>query len=88
MDFFILTCLIIFYSRSLLSSEELTKLQKSLETDGGILKYSYDVADSDGRNSRACIWNHPGDDVTGMVARSEKVVTTSENVCKQPPIHS
>ena len=58
----------------------MTKLKQSLETDGGILKYSYEVANGQGRNSRASIWNHPGDDVTGMLARSEKVVTTSEEV--------
>ena len=36
--------------------------------------------DGDGRNSRLCLWNHPGDDVTGMVGRCEKVVTTMEDL--------
>ena len=27
-----------------------------------------------------CLWNQPGSDVTGMVARCEKMVTTMEQV--------
>ncbi len=60
--------------------EEMTKLKQSLESDGGILEHSYERSDGHGRNSRLCIWNHPGEDITGMLAKSEKVVTTSEEV--------
>jgi hypothetical protein len=28
------------------------------------------------------MWNHPGEDVTGMVARSEKVAGTCEQVSR------
>lgn len=40
----------------------------------------FQVADGEDRQSKLCIWSHPGDDVTGMVGRCEKVVTTSEKV--------
>ena len=31
--------------------------------------------------SRLVIWNKPGSDVSGLIARSEKVVKTTEKVC-------
>ncbi len=57
------------------------KLQKSLETDDGIVANAFEMSDGHGKNSRLSIWSHPGEDVTGMLARSEKVVTTTEEVC-------
>lgn len=69
-----------FTSRSLLSKEELSHLRSALEHDRGILQHSYAVNDGHGRNSRLCIWSHPGSDVTGMVGRCEKVAGTMEQV--------
>ena len=66
--------------RSLCSQQELTKVQESLESDGGIVQNAFELADGQGKNSRLSVWSHPGEDVTGMLARSEKVVTTSEEV--------
>ncbi len=34
----------------------------------------------EGRASRLSLWSHPGNDVTGMVARAEKVAGTSREV--------
>ena len=34
----------------------------------------------DAKTTRLCVWNHPGTDVTGMVARCHKVATTTEHV--------
>eukprot|EP00118_Oscarella_pearsei_P011628 m.79500 g.79500 ORF g.79500 m.79500 type:complete len:160 (+) comp36136_c0_seq27:1257-1736(+) len=66
--------------RKVLRSEELLKLKEALETDGGIMKYAYGVNDGHGRQSRICLWSHPGKDITGMVARSEKIAGTLEKV--------
>ena len=38
------------------------------------------LPDGEGRESRLVIWSHPGSDVTGMVARCEKVAGTMEQV--------
>ncbi|KAK0042336.1 ectoine dioxygenase [Biomphalaria pfeifferi] len=38
------------------------------------------INDSEGRKSRLCLWSHPGNDVTGMVGRCEKVAGTSEKL--------
>ena len=64
--------------------EEISKLNDALETDGGIMQHAYFVNDGRGRRSKLCIWKHPGHDITGMVARSEKVAGTMEQVYRQP----
>lgn len=38
------------------------------------------VADENGKASKLVIWKHPGNDVTGMLGRCEKVVSTCEKV--------
>ena len=40
----------------------------------------WQLDDGAGKKSKLCLWNHPGNDITGMVGRSEKVVTTSEKL--------
>jgi hypothetical protein len=66
--------------RSLLSLDELDKLKKTLENDSEVLKHSFGRDDGSGRISRMALWNHPGKDITGMVARAEKVAGTVEKV--------
>ena len=66
--------------RSLLPKEELSRLREELQKDEGILKYAYAISDGHGRNSRMCLWNHPGNDITGMVGRCEKVAGTMEQL--------
>ena len=38
----------------------------------------FQVADGSGRAARLVLWNQPGTDITGMVARCEKMVNTCE----------
>jgi hypothetical protein len=64
----------------LLSSDELDKLKKTLENDSEVLKHSFGRDDGSGRISRMALWNHPGKDITGMVARAEKVAGTVEKL--------
>lgn len=71
--------------RSVLSGEELRRLKEALENDDGIMKHSYVVGDDKGRCNRMCLWNHPGDDITGMVGRCEKVAGTMEKVSSSCP---
>ncbi|XP_003385392.2 PREDICTED: uncharacterized protein LOC100635181 [Amphimedon queenslandica] len=66
--------------KSLLSEAELRKLQASLESDSELLKHSYARADGSGRVSRMALWKHPGKDISGMIARSEKVAGTMEKL--------
>ena len=55
--------------RGLFSKQEISKLRNFTETDEDIRKYSYGRDDGSGRIAKLCIWNYPGDDVTGVVAR-------------------
>ena len=70
------------HERSLLSGAELSKLKASLESDSELLKHSYGREDGHGRVSRMALWKHPGKDISGIIARSEKVAGTMEKVSK------
>lgn len=60
--------------KGLLQSDELKRLDSALHADGeSIEKYAYGRDDGMGRRTRLCLWNHPGKDVTGMIARVPKV---------------
>ena len=63
-----------------MSKEEIEKLGTVLEVDGGIRDNAILLNDGHGRNSRLSVWSHPGKDITGMVARADKVAGTIEEV--------
>ena len=52
--------------RGLLTERELIRLRSDLERDDGIVQHAYSVSDGHGRNSHMCLWNHPGNDITGV----------------------
>eukprot|EP00117_Sycon_ciliatum_P012407 scpid87790/ scgid13491/ Ectoine hydroxylase len=66
--------------RNMLSTAELARVRLGLEDNGAIMQESIAVADGTGRQSRMCLWNQPGTDVTGMVGRAEKVAGTMEQL--------
>ena len=55
--------------RGLFSGPEISKLREFTETNEDIQKYSYGRDDGTGRVAKLCIWNYPGNDVTGVFAR-------------------
>ena len=55
--------------RGLLSNPETSKLRNFIETNEDIAKHSFGRDDGTGRIAKLCIWNYPGNDVTGVVAR-------------------
>ena len=56
------------------------RVNDCLIKDPNVEKYSWDRSDGKGLDIRLSVWNQPGNDVTGMVARSEKIVNTVEKV--------
>ncbi len=62
----------------LLSPEETQLLLETSKADHALLSHAMGVEDASGKKSKLSIWNHPGDDVYGMVARSERVVNRME----------
>lgn len=64
----------------LLDSEETALLLETARRDRGLLEHAYGRADADGRQSRLTVWNHPGEDIYGAIARSERVVGAMEQL--------
>ncbi|KAK7095044.1 L-proline trans-4-hydroxylase-like [Littorina saxatilis] len=62
--------------RGLLDKDDLSRIKQALEGSQAVMENAFGVGDGEGRESKLCLWNHPGTDVTGMVARCEKVADT------------
>ena len=54
----------------LLTPEETTLLLTTAREDHEMRSHAFDVNDTAGRKTRLSLWNHPGDDIFGMVSRS------------------
>ncbi|KAG7174131.1 putative Phytanoyl-CoA dioxygenase (PhyH)-containing protein 1, partial [Homarus americanus] len=68
--------------RNILTQAEVTKLQSAVDNSCGVRRHAYNHA-TDGTTSRMCVWNHPGDDVTGVLVRTPRVVDTFEQAKKR-----
>ncbi|XP_046577348.1 ectoine dioxygenase-like [Haliotis rubra] len=66
--------------RGLLEPDELQKVTRAFEDSEYIKSNAYSTSDGTGRKSRVACWKQPGDDVTGLVTRSERVVRTCEKL--------
>lgn len=66
--------------RGLLDTEQITKLKVAFENDEGVLTQYYGRDDGAGKKTRTVLWNHPGNDITGVVARSQKMAGTFEEL--------
>ncbi len=66
--------------RSLFDDEEIGLLRRSMEEDPAIRGHFYDRQDTSGTATKMALWNHPGDSVYGLAARSERVVETMEQL--------
>ncbi|XP_071155605.1 L-proline trans-4-hydroxylase-like [Mytilus edulis] len=66
--------------RNMFDKEELTNVKRVLEDSDIIEKHGYGIPDGKGKNAKLVIWSHPGNDVTGIVARSRKVVDSCQKL--------
>ena len=66
--------------RGLFDSKEVDKLRKCMEQSEDIKKNAYGRTDGKGTTSKLCVWNHPGDDVCGVAARTRKVAGTLQHL--------
>mmetsp|Transcript_113763 Transcript_113763/g.322163 ORF Transcript_113763/g.322163 Transcript_113763/m.322163 type:complete len:307 (-) Transcript_113763:42-962(-) len=64
--------------KGLLQADEVARLNEAVTADGGIASHAYGRDDGMGRKTRLALWNRPGNDVTGMIARVPKVAKTME----------
>ena len=44
------------------------------------MEHSYGRDDGEGGMVKVCLWNQPGNDINGIIARSEKMAGTFEQV--------
>ena len=66
--------------RSILSKEEVSKVLDFYENSREIQEHAYGRDDGLEKKTKVCLWNYAGDDVGDMVSRSEKIVTTFEQL--------
>ena len=66
--------------RDLFDPEEIGLLRTAIEQDPEIQDRLFDRKDSEGAITRMAVWNHPGDSVYGLAARSHRVVDTLEDL--------
>ena len=68
--------------RNILNKAEVAHLTSGLEHEQGVMQHAWERDDGNGRYIRLASWQHPGNDVTGMVSRAHKFVDTFEKVLK------
>lgn len=66
--------------RQLFDDEEIGLLRAAIETDPQLRESLYNRTDAEGKHTRMATWNHPGDSVYGLAARSRRVVDTMEQL--------
>ncbi|MEM8689619.1 MAG: phytanoyl-CoA dioxygenase family protein [Pseudomonadota bacterium] len=66
--------------RGFFDAEEASLLQRAMEEDPAIRGHFYDRGDAEGMTTKMAVWNHPGDSVYGLAARSQKMVDTMEDL--------
>ncbi len=60
--------------------EEVSLIKKAALADRELDRRSYGRADGEGGTVRLSLWNHPGDTIYGMFARSERIVDAAEDL--------
>jgi len=73
--------------KQFLSSEEANRLYNASKNDQALTEHSYAVKDAEGNESRLALWYTPGDDIYGMLSRSENLVKSVEQLIGSPVAH-
>ncbi len=64
-----------------LFDEEEVELMLRVATEDRLLhEHAFEREDTQGRQSRLSLWNHPGDDLFGVVSRSRRIVDAMEQL--------
>ncbi len=66
--------------REFFDTEETALLRAAIDKDPAIRGHFYDRGDAEGMTTKLATWNHPGDSVYGIAARSCKMVDTMEDL--------
>jgi ectoine hydroxylase-related dioxygenase (phytanoyl-CoA dioxygenase family) len=74
-------------AKRLFNAEEIELLRRAAKEDRALDENAFGRADGEGGSVRLALWNHPGDDVYGMFARSRRVVESVAQLLKDQPYH-
>jgi ectoine hydroxylase len=64
----------------LLDGDETSLLAEAARGDAAMRDAAMNVRDTEGRRTNLSLWNHPGEDIYGMIARSKRVVNAVEQL--------
>jgi len=73
--------------KNLFDTEEIGLLKKAALADRELDKRSYGRADGEGGTVRLSIWNHPGNNIYGAFARSERIINVAETLLEGEVYH-
>jgi len=66
--------------KKLFAGQEVDKLKRCMEESKDIQKHAYGRSDGQGAFSRMCLWLYAGDDVSGVISRTDKIAGTMETL--------
>jgi len=75
------------FVENLLDAEEVALLAAAARRDQRLQSAAMDVKDTQGRRTNLSLWNHPGEDIYGMIARSEKIAGIMEQLLGDEVYH-
>ncbi len=75
------------FIENFLDDEETGLLQQACRADSIMQQHAMDVRDSAGRRTNLSLWNHPGDDIYGIIARSARMVDAVEQLLQDEVYH-
>ncbi|XP_042208028.1 LOW QUALITY PROTEIN: L-proline trans-4-hydroxylase-like [Homarus americanus] len=66
--------------RQMLNRKEIEKVKAALENPDGVQRFAYTREDGKKRTNKIVLWNHPGHDITGVLAKTQRVAGTMEQL--------
>jgi ectoine hydroxylase-related dioxygenase (phytanoyl-CoA dioxygenase family) len=73
--------------KGLLDAEEVAMVTEAARADEVMQKAAMDVRDASGRRTNLTLWNHPGDNIYGVIARSARAVDAMEQLLGDEVYH-
>jgi Phytanoyl-CoA dioxygenase (PhyH) len=74
-------------ARGMFDPDEADALFRTAKSDLQITDHAMGLPDDEGRLSKITLWNHPADDIYGMVARSERLVESMSRLLGDEVYH-
>jgi len=75
------------FIRSSFELDEIDLLRCTAKSDQELEDHAIGKSDDQGGVVRLSLWNHPGNDIYGMFARSRRIVAVAEQLLEEEPYH-